>query len=165
MPQVIHWQEFGQWWAESEPELLGAARRQGIDPDNSRDVVQDLAVLAIKNYQRFSEKEEFRRWAFARLHWLILDRFRLAQRAAGGSADVEVPVDAKQENETLVREMLELVGTLPTRQRQVMMMTIQGHSPAAIAAKLGITGATVRSLRRFGRSHLAVMLAKKDLKK
>lgn len=35
MPQVIHWQEFGRWWAESEPELLGTARRQGIDPDDN----------------------------------------------------------------------------------------------------------------------------------
>ncbi|MGH9969613.1 MAG: RNA polymerase sigma factor [Pyrinomonadaceae bacterium] len=166
MPQVNHWQEFGRWWAESEQELLRVARRYGANPDESRDAVQDLAVLAVQNYKRFFEKAEFRRWAFARLHWLILDRFRFARRTSVEfSQDLVAPVEPGQESEILAHEMLELVRTLPTRQQEVVMMTIQGHSPAAIAEKMGITEATVRSLRRFGRSHLAALLARKVVKK
>ena len=163
---MSHWQEFGKWWAESEQQLLGVARRYGANPDDSRDVVQDLAVLAIQNYERFSEKAEFRRWAFARLHWLILDRFRFARRTSVEfSQDLVPPVQPRQESEIFADEMLELVRTLPTRQQEVVMMTIQGHSAAAIAEKMGITEATVRSLRRFGRSHLAALLANKEVEK
>ncbi len=71
MSQVTQWQNFGQWWVELEPELLRAARRYGAKAGEPQDIVQDLAVVAVKNYARFSEKEEFRRWAFAKIHWLL----------------------------------------------------------------------------------------------
>ena len=74
-------------------------------------------------------------------------------------------IDSQQEDETLVSQVMELIETLPARQRQVLVMTAEGYSPAAIAEKMGITQATVRSLRRFGRSQLAVLLSKKDLEK
>ena len=158
-----HWQQFTEWWAELEPRLLAVARRYGTSREDSLDIVQDLAVLAIQNHQRFTEKEAFRRWAFARLHWLSLDRRRLAVRDTDLS-EAHIPaVDARQDNKVLVQEVVDLIERLPTRQREVVMMTMQGHSPAAIAEKMKITPATIRSLLRYGRNHLAALLAKKEL--
>jgi RNA polymerase sigma factor (sigma-70 family) len=166
MPQVTQWQEFARWWVELEPELLRAARRYGGAAGDPQDVVQDLAVLAIKNYPRFSQKEDFRRWAFARIHWLLLDGLR-ARKALSVKepSDLALGVSPNQEPEVLGHEIMELVRTLPKRQLKVILLTIQGHSVEAIAKEMKISRPTVRSLRRFGRSRLAMLLANKDLRK
>jgi RNA polymerase sigma factor (sigma-70 family) len=165
MPQVTQWQEFGEWWVDIEPELLNAARRYGGAAGDPKDVVQDLAVLAVKNYRKFSERDEFRRWAFARLHWLLLDGIRSRKRGLGDSSDMILATEPSQENELFAREMLELVRTLPKRQLKVISRTIQGQSVEDIAKEMNIAQPTVRSLRRFGRNQLAMLLAKKDLRK
>lgn len=166
MPQVTQWQQFGQWWVELEPELLRAARRYGASAGEPQDIVQDLAVMAIKNYARFSEREEFRRWALARIHWLLLDGIRSRQGVSVEDVSTALIVGSEpnQESEVLAHEMLELVRALPKRQLKVILRTIQGYSAKAIATEMKITESTVRSLRRFGRSHLALLLANKDLK-
>lgn len=164
MPQVSQWQEFGEWWVEIEPELLKAARRYGGAAGDPKDVVQDLAVLAVKNYRKFSKRDEFRRWALARLHWLLLDGIRARKGILTDSSNLILASQANQENELFAREMLELVRTLPKRQLKVILRTIQGETVENIAKEMKIAQPTVRSLRRFGRSQLAMLLAKKDLK-
>jgi RNA polymerase sigma factor (sigma-70 family) len=165
MPESIQLRDFARWWVELEPELLRAARKYGSSVSDPDDVVQDLAVLAVKQHRRFSEKEDFRRWAFARIHWLLLDRLR-SRRGISMELlpDVALPSGPNQEKEVVADEILELVKSLPKRQLRVIWRTIQGYPVDAIANEMGISEATVRSLRRFGRSHLATRLAKKDLK-
>src|SRR5260221_7785083 len=114
MPQESDWREFTKWWAESERQFLRVGRHYGASEDESRDVVQDLAVLAIQNYARFSEKAEFNRWAFARLHWLILDRFRVAKRLSYDVTESLVPpIQPRQEIEVFTEEILAFIRKLP----------------------------------------------------
>ena len=165
MRQVTQWQEFVDWWVEMEPELLRAAGRYGAGAGDPRDVVQDLALVAITNYQRFTREDEFRRWAFARVHWLLLDRLRSRKFLSVENSPDVIATEPSQENELLANEILKLVGTLPKRQLKVMLRTIQGQSVEDIAKEMNIEETTVRSLRRFGRSRLAMTLAKKDVQK
>ena len=165
MRQSTQLRDFAQWWVELEPEMLRAARRYGSSINDPDDVVQDLAVLALKHDYKFSEKEDFKRWAFARIHWLLLDRLR-ARRGVSVEMlpELTLPEGPNQEKEVIADEILQLVRTLPKRQLNVIWRTIQGHSVESIAKEMGISEATVRSLRRFGRSHFAMLLAKKDLR-
>ena len=166
MPQVTQWQDFVQWWVDLEPELLRAAGRYGLQAGESQDVVQDLAVIAIEDYQRFSLQEEFRRWAFARIHWLLLDGLRSQKRRSKkAAADLVIATEPVQETELFADEILELIETLPKRQLKVMLRTIYGDSDEDIANEMKIKETTVRSLKRFGRSRLAMLLAKKEVKK
>src|SRR5882762_5338411 len=166
MRQSTQLRDFAQWGVELEPEMLRAARRYGSSINDRDDVVQDVALLALKRHDKFSEKEDFRRWAFARIHWLLLDRLR-ARRGVSVEVlpELTLPEAPNQEKEVIADEILKLVRTLPKRQLEVIWGTIQGHPVKAIAKEMGISEATVRSLKRFGRSHLAMLLAKKDLKK
>lgn len=121
-------------------------------------------MLAVRNYAKFSERQEFRRWAFARIHWLLLDRVRAPRGVSlEDLPNLIFPAKPNQEEKVHAQEILELVGTLPKRQFKVILRTIQGHSVRDIAEEMKISEATVRSLRRFARSGLAMILAKKEL--
>jgi RNA polymerase sigma factor (sigma-70 family) len=141
-------------------ELEAASRRRFRVPDDARsDVLQDLAVLALRNADRFETLESFRGWARARLHWLLLD-YVMARREATlqGGAVEESSVPAMQEARAMLHEITRLITRLPERQQAVMDGLLRGQSAARIAGELGITEATVRSLQRFGRQKLVEML-------
>ena len=158
---MSHRQTFLKWWAEVEPELIKASRRYGTTPDDAADAVQDIALLALKNYQRFNEKSNFKKWALARLHWRTLDNLRrISTYEPIDPEEVAAPVEETQSDN--VDDLMQLLGQLPKRQKQVILMTIEGHSTTAIAQKMDITEATVRSLRRFAKGYLARVAANKE---
>jgi RNA polymerase sigma factor (sigma-70 family) len=155
--------EFLKWWAELEPVLLKKAHwyRQGLG--DAQDAVQDIALLALQNYQRFDEKSEFRKWALARLHWRLLDEFRHKKHLHIESMeDIAAPTAATPEDQIAFGNLMESLETLPPRQQEVIRMTIQGYSSALIAKHMDINEATVRSLRRFARSRIATLIAERD---
>jgi RNA polymerase sigma factor (sigma-70 family) len=147
--------EFAKWWAEAEPDLLRMALGFGLG-DNARDIVQDVAVLALMQSERFSEFEEFKKWARARIHWLSLDELTRRRRLGTDLDDViaTVRVGPTQEQMTTAAELRKCVQKLPNRQREAMKRCLQGKSVTEIARELGIVAATVRSLLRFARRAL-----------
>ena len=157
--------ELGGWWTEVEPRLLQAARRYR-PYDVARDLVQDVAVLAVTNQDRFTQAEDFFRWARARLHWLLLDRFDAERRRPTVSAEKapEPAVASTQEQDLMAREIRSLIEELPGRQQAVLRGIIEGRSTSEIAAELQVTEATVRSLRRFGCRALAILLGAEVMK-
>lgn len=153
--RVLGRSEFVKWWAEVEPDLLRMALSFGLR-DNARDIVQDVAVLALMQYTRFSEFEEFKKWARARIYWLSLDE--LASRTRVGTnldtVIATVGVGPTQEQMTIATELRERIEKLPARQREAMKRLLQGQSATEIARDLGVVTATVRSLLRFARRAL-----------
>jgi len=143
-----------------EPNLLRAARRHFPSSDTSQDVVQDVAVLAIRNAHRFKDSGEFQKWAYARLRWLVLDQLQASASAQRGKPkaldEISEPwVLPTQLNATIISE---LISKLPLRQRIVLQKTVEGASDKEIAASLNINDATVRSLRRFARKRMSDFL-------
>ena len=156
-------QTFLLWWAELEPELIKASRRYGTSPNDAEDAVQDVALLALENYSRFNEKSEFRKWALARLHWRTLDNLRRISRQVTIDPEaLATSVEETHSHDVDVDKLTQLIRQLPERQQRVILMTIEGYSAKAIAQKMDITEATVRSLRRFAKSHLARLAASKE---
>jgi RNA polymerase sigma factor (sigma-70 family) len=160
---VTEWEVFTQWWVEVEPSLLRVSRRYGKSSEDAQDIVQDLAILAVKNWKRFTGIEEFRRWAYARLHWLALDQLRGQKHKfhAPLESTNEQSVAAAQEQELIVHEILNLISKLPERQQVVLKRMFEGSSTLEIAEVLNIKESTVRSLQRFARINLVNLLTKK----
>jgi RNA polymerase sigma factor (sigma-70 family) len=152
---VLGHSEFIQWWAETEPDLLRMARSFGLR-ETAEDVVQDVAIIALKQRQRFSELTEFRKWARARTYWLSLDQLA-AQAKKGTSLDAVISsaaVGPEQEQMATMAELWEHIQKLPPKQREVMGRSLHGQSVEEMAGGLAVASATIRSLLRFARLNL-----------
>lgn len=161
---MITWEEFARWWVTLEPGFIRTARRYGLSNEEASDVVQDVAVLAIRNQGQFDNVQDFRNWAFARLHWLLLDEIRHRRNRPTESlaGSVEPSIPPAQEHDFIVNELRRLIDQLPKQQRAALVGMLDGRSPAAIAQELNVKEATVRSLQRFGRQKLVSLLTEKE---
>jgi RNA polymerase sigma factor (sigma-70 family) len=134
----------------------------------AQEAVQDVAVLALRRlYQPnfLSKEEDFARWAFSRLRWLALDAHITKARRAHY---VLLPIETAerllwrqpaQEASAILNLVLERgIKELPDRQKAVFFHVLSGRSTHEIAARLGISEATVRSLLRFARLRLVDLL-------
>lgn len=152
-------EQFEGWWLESQKRLLARATWLTGSPDRGLDLVQDLAVLALRQFDRrpFSTAEEFSRWAYLRLRWMALDRLRLNQRRGSESlsARVQDPPTSREVSAILLSALKRGLRDLPTRQKTVLKRVWAGRTTREIAADLGITEATVRSSLRHARLRLA----------
>jgi len=113
-------------------------------------------VLAVRQYEQFTDFSEFRKWVRARLYWLALDDWSSRARISTSLDQVIAGLGTKPVQEELVMaaELRRRIEELPGRQREVMKRTLQGESVAEIAHDLNIASATVRSLLRFARRAL-----------
>lgn len=162
---MTQWEEFAQWWTATESGLIRAARKYGVTREGAKDVVQDVAVLAIRNYARFNSFIEFRRWAYARLHWLLLDEIRASRRKPheSATASIEHSIPPAQEQELIILDIWRLIDQLPTQQRAALVGLIEGYSPLTIAQRLNVKEATVRSLQRHAKKKLVTLLTEREM--
>lgn len=152
--------DVARWWRAAEPGLLRLASRYTGSIDSARDLVQDVAVLAIQREGRFGSEEDFQRWARARIRWFALDYLRLQRRYSSGVPDTATP--ANVDDRLAAEEILIAVNALPNRQRDVVRRMIAGEEIRAIAKALGIAEATVRSVQRFARQSLRRILEERE---
>jgi RNA polymerase sigma factor (sigma-70 family) len=174
---VIQRDELIRWWANIEPVLARFARSYGLGIENAQDVVQNVAVLVLKQYSKaasdpekaysqFVDEGEFKRWVYARLHWIMLDQIRSTKPILEPlDFAPERSVSPNQEEALIVKDILSLVEELPTNQRIVLRGLIKGRSREEIARELHVKEATIRSLQRYARLKLAALLAKQEGRK
>lgn len=152
------------WWADTESGLLRAARRR-LSAEGAEDAVQDVAVLAVRHADRFSNLEDFRRWAHARLHWLILDRLFGKAPVRSLEQHREPVVASAQDQALIAQDLMRLITALPPRQYAIVRGMLEGRETKDLAREMGVTEATIRSLQRFARQRLAALLAEVEVKK
>ena len=149
------------WWVAAEPFLHRASRRYSITVQAREDLIQDVAVLALRQPpSRWPSAEEFRRWALARLHWLMLDYVMAARqsRLMPLAPERVVPHAAEQESRVVAIDLLGLIARLPPRQAIVLSGLAAGRSAEELAAALEVSPATIRSLARFARQRLVLLI-------
>ncbi len=156
--------EFTQWWIETEPSLFRLAQRYMASREAAQDLLQDVAILAIRELQRFADREEFRRWAHAKLRWFALDQLR-SRRYQSLDWAPEQSTRPTQDQGLIVEHIFNLITNLPPRQRAVLRGMIEGRSTPEIARELQIAEPTVRSLQRFARRRLAALLRQEEAMK
>lgn len=157
---MIEDQDFERWWLAAEPGLVQLAQRfHGV---LGRDVVQDVAVIALRTLQKnqcWANEEHFYKWARQRVRWLALDQLRRSKRQSQQPMEsIAEPFVIDSQDELVDNRLLEKVRVaitrLPERQRLVMEESIKGVNDSEIAKSLGISEATIRSLRRFARQRI-----------
>ncbi len=119
---------------------IALARLRSQDAD---DVVQEVFVRALDQLASLRDAGAFGGWLAAIARHVIADAFRRAPRE---SEAVEEPsIRETQHDEYEARRALEAIRTLPEAYRETLMMRlVEGMTGPEIAARTGLTPASVR---------------------
>lgn len=150
-----HDKSFKTWWAKIEPALLKSALR--IAPGESQDIVQDVGILALRNWDRFDQYEDFARWCQIRTRYLSLDSIsRYKVRKSNEYIDPESL--AAPEEYDIQFEFKHAIESLPSQQKKIVLYKFEGYSNEEIAELMNISSSTIRSHWRYAKKSLAEMI-------
>lgn len=145
------------------PALRFATRLTG-GVDAAEELVQEALLRAWRGRDGFRAESQFRTWLFR----IVINVFR--DRLAGRKTAEPLPAELTDERQIdpaaaasdaeLGRRIAELVGALPPRQREVLVLvTYEGMDAREAAAVLGVTPANVHSTLHVARERLRRQLA------
>lgn len=152
---TTHEAEFSDFYRGFLPVLVAFLRWQGVPLIDAADVAQETMIQA---YRRWATINDPRAWArrVGTRTWVR----RIAEV-------VEDPVPEMPERTTALlritdvaaweqhHDVLRMLDRLPARQRQVLAWTVDGYTPAEIAAELQMTPEAVRASLLKARRALA----------
>ena len=146
------------------PRLRRYARALVRDRDSADDLVQDCLERALLKLDNWQTGESPRRWLFAIMHNLFIDRVRRDGRRGevamlpleGGEA---MAVPAEQSAALASREIVEALQVIaPERRAALVLIAVEGFSYAEAADVLGIPVGTLMSRISRGREELRAVL-------
>jgi RNA polymerase sigma factor (sigma-70 family) len=136
--------------------LVASVRRRLDDRDDAEDVAQEAFVRLLGE----ETPRDPPAWLFAVAGRLVIDRQRAAARRARIAARLgpELVVDDSAERAETVAMVRAVLAQLPERDRQLLLLHHDGASYREIAARLGLSPASIGSLltrahRRFLAAH------------
>jgi len=128
---------------------------------DAEDVTQDAFVRAYSNLATLREPERFRGWVCQIVRRLALNRLRTdtcarkREELAFKEADAVVDVEAIAGEREFQARVQRLVGGLPEKLREVLVLcAVEGLDSAAVSKLLGIPQGTVRSRLHLARKQL-----------
>ncbi|WP_380283724.1 RNA polymerase sigma factor [Kitasatospora purpeofusca] len=139
-------EEFDEFYLRFTPRLVGFLMWQGAPARLAADLAQEAMIKAYQRWSQIRSPEAWLRRVASR------DLVRYVSRVPEDPMD-ELPespgplirsTDELAEMESR-QELLDLLGSLPPRQRQVLAWSVDGYSPTEIAEELGINPATIRA--------------------
>ena len=140
--------QFRAFYMDQVPRLVSMLMALGASLDLATDLVQETMIVA------------FRRWTAIRnpFAWVRkVARRKLYAHFGRSRHNSGIQVDAIHDGQLLLRSsssidewvarhaILEVLAGLPSRQREVMTLTLDGHQPAEIADMIGIEPQAVRA--------------------
>ncbi|MEV6976913.1 sigma-70 family RNA polymerase sigma factor [Kitasatospora sp. NPDC093806] len=151
---------FDGFYRRFMPRLVGFLMWQGAPGSLAADIAQETMVKAYHDWWRIRSHEAWARRVASRE--LVRHFSRVLEDPVGDVPEESGPLLAHPDDLAELEsrhELLDLLGTLPPRQRQVLAWSVDGYRPAEIAEELGIDPATVRAnlmkARRAVAAHLA----------
>ena len=168
--QSLPW--FSAERVEAEPDLTALVRDySGLlyrvalsilrNPAEAEDVVQDAFIRVLQRRHELGTIVEMRPW-LVRIAWnLALDRRRhirpdqMDEVFAASLVSSDLAADQALAEAVRIRQVLAAMEKLPSRERQTLLLSAMDElSTAEIAAVLGKSESTIRSLLFRARAHL-----------
>jgi RNA polymerase sigma factor (sigma-70 family) len=149
---------FAEGYRKIVPRLVAFLRYQGVPLTDAADVVQETMIHAYRQWDTITHPMAWARRVASRL-WAR----RLAGTEATPIADFSQATPLLKTNSDIAEweqqhDILSVLDQLPSRQRQVLAWTLEGHSPSEIAAELRMTPEAVRSSLKLARRAVAALL-------
>jgi RNA polymerase sigma-70 factor (ECF subfamily) len=154
--------------------LFGLALMMTRDPAGAEEVAQDAFVRAFVHLGRYDERRPFYPWLSTiavRLaqNWLVR-RARIAAREGGELTETAGPAAAADPLAALIvdeeeRRLWRAAAALPSGERTAALLYYRDEmSVRDIAAALGVSGGTVKTLLFRARRRLKAMLESEELR-
>lgn len=137
--------EFASFYRQFVPTLVGFLIWQGASACLAADLAQETMIKAYQGWSRIESPAAWARRVASRALVRHLSRVEEDPAARAPEADALVPQPDALAQWECGQEILGLLAVLPPRQRQVLAWSVDGYTPAEIAAELGIDSAAVRS--------------------
>ncbi len=147
--------------AEFGAALERLARGYEADPDQRRDLVQEIHLALWRSFERFDSRCSVRTWTYrvahnvATSHALKRKRLRLNRLASleeiadAAGADADDPETATSERQVMAR-LMTLIEALNPPDRQVMLLYLEDLDAAAIGEVTGLSpGAVAVKIHRL----------------
>ena len=106
-------EEFILWWEEIENVLLHLATQMTRSEENAREIVQNVAVIAIPKIKDFVDQQHFSAWSKKQVRWLVLDDWKFAKRWASLEEEGNISVEAVSEERVFLGEVFRQIQELP----------------------------------------------------
>ena len=150
---------FHDVFEELKPKLLRYCAYRCGDPDAAEDIVQE-AMVRLWRRDADGPPADPAAWLFTTARHLILDRAKVAgnrrRLLAANPVREDEPeaADRALEREQERRRVREVLGRMPERSREILMLRYSGFSYREIAARVGVAAGSVGTLlaraeRRF----------------
>ncbi|EOD70186.1 RNA polymerase sigma factor [Amycolatopsis vancoresmycina] len=141
--------EFDAFFRADFPQLVAFLCKAGFEVETARDVAAEAMLHALEAWPTLEDPRA----------WVRRVAGRLLDAPGGGRADWTPAGDPRDDEELagLVEQhagLIDLLASLPGRQRMVLAWSLDGFTPAEIADALRIAPATVRSTLRHVRERL-----------
>jgi len=144
-----------------ERRAYAVARAIVVNHEDAEDAVQEAFLHAYRALDRFLPDQAFGAWLHRIVANAALDitRRRKVRDAEELPESIASPFRDPAESSELRTRLRDALGTLPARQRSVIVLhDVEGFKHAEIGVMLGIPEGTARSDLHYARSHLRGVL-------
>jgi len=130
--------------AEHGPALARLAHAYESDPDNRRDLLQEIHLALWRSLARFDERCSLRTWVYRVAHntaisWTIRQK-RTGPRTLVSLDELDaIPVAPEAEKSMAVDRLTELIRKLRPLDREVILLYLEGMDAAEIGELTGIS--------------------------
>ena len=149
--------DLNQIWENYFELFVSQAQRFGLGSAAAEDVIQDLAIEAIKRKSKFQSEDHFKHWALRVIRHRAIDHLAENLPINLGNASKRLPqvepIEGRSEFTEFIREV---VAKLPPRQLELVERVQAGQSTSEIAAAMQIAPASARSLKRHAMNFIRV---------
>jgi RNA polymerase sigma factor (sigma-70 family) len=150
--------DFVEGYRTIVPRLVGFLRYQGVPLADAADVVQETMISAYPQWNRITHHEAWARRVASRVWARRLARLEFVPTSGLSEATPLLRIDGDIAEWEQRHDVIAILDQLPSRQRQVLAWTLDGHSPREIAAELKMTPEAVRSSLKLARRAVAALL-------
>lgn len=147
---------FATFFDSTRLHLIGFLHLQGAEHSDAIDIAHDTLDLA---YEHWATIRNPRAWAFTTAIRALRRRQATLKRLTTELPETLCPTSSRETSHSeYLHDIVQVLGTLPDQQRQVMAWSLYGHTPADIAEALELNPDTVRSNLRHARQTVSARI-------
>lgn len=154
--------EFTSHFDQLQSKLLPFAFRLTNNLEDAKDLIQETAIRAFKNKEKFEVGTNFRAWVTTIMRNTFINFYRKKKNRATSSEPSDSYIfvnenfaeDNQAGSNIMMRELSNIIGTLDETYRKPFVMFFEGFKYEEIAADMCLPIGTVKSRIFFARQKL-----------